>query len=81
MTGNRELALVTRSAPNPPFLEGRDIGCAGWRTVIRGRFPAWGAPPYVESLDHYERLTATPEESPAFIALGRHGPSRRCALS
>ncbi|MEJ8654575.1 glutamate--cysteine ligase [Streptomyces sp. MS1.AVA.3] len=61
------LPLLVAMSANSPFLDGRDMGYASWRTVIRGRFPALGAPPYVESLDHYERLTAALQESEAML--------------
>ncbi|REK86927.1 YbdK family carboxylate-amine ligase [Streptomyces inhibens] len=61
------LPLLVAMSANSPFLDGRDMGYASWRTVIRARFPALGAPPYVESLDHYERLTAALEETEAML--------------
>ncbi|MFC9241816.1 glutamate--cysteine ligase [Streptomyces decoyicus] len=64
------LPLLVAMSANSPFLDGRDMGYASWRTVVRGRFPALGAPPYVESLDHYERLTAALQESEAMLDAG-----------
>ncbi|WP_405843090.1 glutamate--cysteine ligase [Streptomyces platensis] len=61
------LPLLVAMSANSPFLHGRDMGYASWRTVIRGRFPALGAPPYVQSLEHYERLTAALQESEAML--------------
>ncbi|MFJ5798713.1 carboxylate-amine ligase [Streptomyces decoyicus] len=61
------LPLLVAMSANSPFLDGRDMGYASWRTVIRGRFPALGAPPHVESLGHYERLTAALQESEAML--------------
>ncbi|MFG2526595.1 glutamate--cysteine ligase [Streptomyces sp. NPDC048516] len=64
------LPLFVAMSANSPFLHARDMGYASWRTVIRGRFPALGAPPYVESLDHYERLAAALQESEAMLDAG-----------
>lgn len=61
------LPLLVAMSANSPFLDGRDMGYASWRTVIRARFPTLGAPPYVESLDHYERLTAALQETEAML--------------
>ncbi|MFJ8074275.1 glutamate--cysteine ligase [Streptomyces sp. NPDC096176] len=61
------LPLFVAMSANSPFFEGRDTGYASWRTVIRGRFPALSAPPYVESLAHYERLTAALQDSEAML--------------
>ncbi|MET7795579.1 carboxylate-amine ligase [Streptomyces decoyicus] len=61
------LPLLVAMSANSPYLDGRDMGYASWRTVIRGRFPALGPPPYVESLDHYHRLAAALQESEAML--------------
>jgi carboxylate-amine ligase len=61
------LPLLVAMSANSPFFEGRDTGYASWRTVVRGRFPALSAPPYVDSLAHYERLTAALQESGAML--------------
>ncbi|MGN9793181.1 carboxylate-amine ligase [Streptomyces sp. OZ13] len=61
------LPLLVAMSANSPFFEGRDTGYASWRTVVRGRFPALSAPPYVDSLAHYRRLTAALEESEAML--------------
>lgn len=64
------LPLLVAMSANSPFAGGRDMGYASWRTVVRGGFPALGAPPYVESLGHYERLTAALQESEAMLDAG-----------
>ncbi|MFF3290408.1 glutamate--cysteine ligase [Streptomyces sp. NPDC003023] len=61
------LPLLVAMSANSPFFEGRDTGYASWRIVVRGRFPALGAPPYVDSLADYERLTAALQESEAML--------------
>ncbi|UYQ60506.1 YbdK family carboxylate-amine ligase [Streptomyces peucetius] len=61
------LPLLVAMSANSPFFEGRDTGYASWRTVIRGRFPALSAPPYVDSLAQYERLTTALQESEAML--------------
>ncbi|ATW47167.1 carboxylate-amine ligase [Streptomyces peucetius] len=61
------LPLLVAMSANSPFFEGRDTGYASWRTVIRARFPALSAPPYVDSLAHYERLTTALQESEALL--------------
>ncbi|MFF8842167.1 glutamate--cysteine ligase [Streptomyces sp. NPDC015127] len=61
------LPLLVAMSANAPYFHGRDTGYASWRTVVRLRFPALSAPPYAESLAHYERLTAALEASEAML--------------
>lgn len=61
------LPLLLAMTANSPFHAGRDTGYASWRSVIRGRFPTLGPPPYFESLEHYEQLTAHLQESEALL--------------
>lgn len=61
------LPLLVAMSANSPFFHGRDTGYASWRTVVRLGFPALGAPPYADSLAHYERLTAALEASEAML--------------
>lgn len=46
--------LVALSA-NSPFWDGRDTGFASWRTVVFGRWPVSGSPPYISGGPEYER--------------------------
>lgn len=61
------LPLLVAMSANSPFHRGRDTGYESWRSVVRGRFPCLGPPPYAESLDHYERLAAAMQESEALL--------------
>ncbi|MFC8916110.1 glutamate--cysteine ligase [Streptomyces sp. NPDC047821] len=64
------LPLLVALSANSPFHEGLDTGYASWRSVIRGRFPCLGPPPYAESLDHHERLATAMAESEAMLEAG-----------
>ncbi|MEU3727629.1 glutamate--cysteine ligase, partial [Streptomyces sp. NPDC031705] len=48
-------ALIALSG-NSPYWDGRDTGYDSWRTLIWGRWPVAGPPPYFESAGHYEDL-------------------------
>lgn len=48
-------ALVTLAA-NSPFWGGQDTGYASWRTLVWGRWPVSGPPPFFESQSHFEDL-------------------------
>ncbi|MFB9621558.1 carboxylate-amine ligase [Nonomuraea helvata] len=52
---------------NSPFWAGRDTGYAGWRILSWGKWPVAGPPPYLESLDHFERLLAALTTSGALV--------------
>lgn len=47
-------ALLALSA-NSPYWNGHDTGHASWRTLLWGRWPTTGPPPYLRSLRHYEQ--------------------------
>ncbi|MET9319107.1 glutamate--cysteine ligase [Streptomyces sp. NPDC003038] len=64
------LPLLIAMTANSPFHRSCDTGYAGWRTVIRGRFPCLGPPPYAESLEGYERLAAAMADSEAMLEAG-----------
>ncbi|MEW2086784.1 glutamate--cysteine ligase [Streptomyces sp. NPDC005283] len=64
------LPLLVAMSANSPFHHGQDTGYASWRSVIRGRFPCLGPPPYAESLDDYERLARAMQESEAMLDAG-----------
>jgi carboxylate-amine ligase len=40
---------------NSPFWDGRDTGFASWRTVVFGRWPVSGSPPFFADATEYER--------------------------
>ncbi|MEU9012664.1 glutamate--cysteine ligase [Streptomyces sp. NPDC048479] len=61
------LPLLVAMSANSPFHQGHDTGYESWRSVVRGRFPCLGPPPYFESLDHYERLAVAMQESEAML--------------
>ncbi|WP_420078408.1 carboxylate-amine ligase [Streptomyces sp. JL4002] len=45
--------LLAMSA-NSPLWDGRDTGFASWRTIVFGRWPVSGPPPYFDGLADYE---------------------------
>ncbi|MEU0254085.1 glutamate--cysteine ligase [Streptomyces sp. NPDC006184] len=47
--------LIALSA-NSPYWEAQDTGYDSWRTLTWGRWPVAGAPPYFESVSHFEDL-------------------------
>ncbi|GAA3506925.1 hypothetical protein GCM10019017_00540 [Streptomyces showdoensis] len=47
-------ALLAMSA-NSPLWDGRDTGFASWRTLVFGRWPVSGPPPFFDGLCDYER--------------------------
>jgi carboxylate-amine ligase len=59
-------ALIALMA-NSPFWAGRDTGYAGWRVLAWGKWPVAGPPPYLESLDDFERLLAALNASGALV--------------
>jgi carboxylate-amine ligase len=59
-------ALIALMA-NSPFWAGRDTGYAGWRILAWGKWPVAGPPPYLESLDDFERLLAALNASGALV--------------
>ncbi|GAA2511161.1 glutamate--cysteine ligase [Streptomyces gobitricini] len=64
------LPLLVALSANSPFHEGLDTGYASWRSVIRGRFPCLGPPPYAGSLDEHERLAVAMAETEAMLEPG-----------
>ncbi|MEU9148599.1 glutamate--cysteine ligase [Streptomyces sp. NPDC048349] len=46
--------LLAMSA-NSPLWDGRDTGFASWRTIVFGRWPVSGPPPFFDGLADYER--------------------------
>ena len=50
-------ALLALTANSPIYL-GQDTGFASWRWIMWSRWPSAGAPPYLESVEHYEALVA-----------------------
>jgi carboxylate-amine ligase len=50
-------ALLALTANSPVYL-GRDTGFASWRWIMWSRWPSAGAPPYLESVEHYDALVA-----------------------
>ncbi|MET9430618.1 glutamate--cysteine ligase [Streptomyces sp. NPDC003036] len=64
------LPLLVAMSANSPFHRGRDTGYASWRSVIRGRFPCLGPPPYAESLTEYERLATAMAATEAMLEPG-----------
>ncbi|MYT24908.1 carboxylate--amine ligase, partial [Streptomyces sp. SID7760] len=44
-----------------------DTGYAGYRTVLRGRFPCLGPPPYARTLQEHERLATAISDSEAML--------------
>jgi carboxylate-amine ligase len=53
------LPVLVALGANSPFWDGHDTGCASWRTVVFGRWPVSGPPPFFSGASHYEeRVTA-----------------------
>ena len=53
------LPLLVALGANSPFWDGRDTGFASWRTVVFGRWPVSGSPPFFADAAHYEERVAT----------------------
>ncbi|WP_225847172.1 glutamate--cysteine ligase [Streptomyces sp. HPF1205] len=49
------LPVLVALGANSPFWDGRDTGFASWRTVVFGRWPVSGSPPFVSGGAEYER--------------------------
>ncbi|HEY5835833.1 carboxylate-amine ligase [Streptomyces sp.] len=49
------LPVLVALGGNSPFWDGRDTGFASWRTVVFGRWPVSGSPPYISGGAEYER--------------------------
>jgi glutamate---cysteine ligase / carboxylate-amine ligase len=50
------LPVLLALSANSPFYRGTDTGYASSRYLLWGRWPTSGPPPYLESLEHYERI-------------------------
>ncbi|EGX55626.1 carboxylate-amine ligase [Streptomyces zinciresistens K42] len=51
------LPVLTALSANSPLWEGHDTGFASWRTVVFGRWPVSGMPPYfTDAADHDRRV-------------------------
>ncbi|MFE2876504.1 YbdK family carboxylate-amine ligase [Streptomyces roseus] len=61
------LPLLIAVSANSPFHRGTDTGYAGYRTVLRSRFPCLGPPPYARTLQEHERLAAAISASEAML--------------
>ncbi|MFE9933086.1 glutamate-cysteine ligase family protein [Streptomyces sp. NPDC005533] len=71
------LPLLIAVSANPPFRRGMDTGYAGYRTVLRSRFPCLGPPPYARTLQKHERLAAAISDSEAMSASWTSSPMCR----
>ncbi|MEE4540508.1 glutamate--cysteine ligase [Streptomyces sp. V4-01] len=49
------LPVLVALGANSPFWDGRDTGFASWRTVVFGRWPVSGAPPFFADATQYEQ--------------------------
>jgi carboxylate-amine ligase len=49
------LPVLVAMGANSPFWRGRDTGFASWRTVIFGRWPVSGPPPFFTDASDYDR--------------------------
>lgn len=49
------LPVLVALGANSPFWNGLDTGFASWRTVVFGRWPVSGVPPYVRDAADYDR--------------------------
>ncbi|KMO93423.1 carboxylate-amine ligase [Streptomyces roseus] len=61
------LPLLIAVSANSPFHRGMDTGYAGYRTVLRSRFPCLGPPPYARTLQEHERLATAISDSEAML--------------
>lgn len=61
--------LLALSA-NSPLHNGVDTGYASARYLLWGRWPTAGPPPYLDSVEHYERIVAGLDESGAILDRG-----------
>ncbi|WP_333771170.1 carboxylate-amine ligase [Streptomyces sp. IBSBF 2435] len=52
------LPVLVALGANSPFWEGRDTGFASWRTVVFGRWPVSGTPPFISDAAGYEERVA-----------------------
>ena len=58
------LPVLVALGANSPFWNGRDTGFASWRTVVFGRWPVSGSPPFIADAEQYE------ERADALLATG-----------
>ncbi|MFJ2305321.1 glutamate--cysteine ligase [Streptomyces sp. NPDC087787] len=49
------LPVLVALGANSPFWQGKDTGFASWRTVVFGRWPASGVPPFAADAAQYEQ--------------------------
>ncbi|MFD9722970.1 glutamate--cysteine ligase [Streptomyces sp. NPDC059072] len=49
------LPVLLAMSANSPLWEGQDTGFASWRTIVFGRWPVSGPPPYFDGSEDYER--------------------------
>ncbi|MFJ7071939.1 glutamate--cysteine ligase [Streptomyces sp. NPDC098781] len=49
------LPTLTAMSANSPLWDGHDTGFASWRTVVFGRWPVSGMPPYFQDVPDYDR--------------------------
>ncbi|MFF7159716.1 glutamate--cysteine ligase [Streptomyces sp. NPDC008139] len=52
------LPTLVAMGANSPFWDGDDTGFASWRTVVFGRWPVSGSPPFFSGAAHYEERVA-----------------------
>lgn len=52
------LPVFVALGANSPFWDDRDTGFASWRTVVFGRWPISGSPPFFSDAAHYEERIA-----------------------
>ncbi|QTR03119.1 glutamate--cysteine ligase [Saccharothrix algeriensis] len=50
------LPVLLALTANSPIHQGVDTGYASWRSVLAGRWPCSGAPPYFTSAEHYDSV-------------------------
>jgi carboxylate-amine ligase len=53
------LPVLLAVSANSPFLQGKDTGYASARHLLYLQWPSVGPPPYLDSVDEYESITAT----------------------
>lgn len=52
------LPVLVALGANSPFWEGQDTGFGSWRTVVFGRWPVSGVPPFFAGEEDYDRCIA-----------------------
>ncbi|GAB3213044.1 carboxylate-amine ligase [Marinactinospora thermotolerans] len=61
------LPILLALTANSPFQRGRDTGYASWRSILWGRLPSAGPPPWFDSVADHERMVTEMLRSGAIL--------------